>query len=300
MIRLKSPIAGFTLGLILSSLLLGCVKKPAEKKDFRVLCTVFPMYVFTRNIVGSVPGTSVELMLPASLGCPHDYSLTPGDMEKIMGADVLVVNGMGLEAFLAKPALGANPRLKVIDASYGIDPIADSHGTNPHVWVSLSDAFAQVRNIAFGLAELDPRNAAQYKKNGAAYAAEFMVLRMEFLLALKDAPVKRIVTFHDAFAYFARDLGLEVAAVIEETPGQEPSAGDLARLARKLKEARPIGIFAEPQYPEKIADVLSRESGVPVYVLDPVASGEMTPTAYMDGMRKNLETLKKALAAGGK
>ena len=261
---------------------------------------MFPMYVFTRNIVGDIPGVAVELMLPASLGCPHDYSLTPGDMEKIMGADVLVVNGMGLEEFLAKPALGANPRLKVIDASYGIEPITDSHGTNPHAWVSLTDAFAQVRNIAFGLAGLDPKNAAQYKKNGASYAAEFMVLRTDFLLALKDALNKRIVTFHDAFAYFAKDLGLEVVAVIEETPGQEPSAGDLAKLAKTIKEARPLGIFAEPQYPEKVAEVLSGESGIPVYVLDPVASGEMTPTGYMDGMRKNLETIKKALAAGGK
>ena len=293
-----SRILTILLGLAL--LLPGCGTKPSEKKGLRVLCTVFPMYVFTRNIVGDIPGVAVELMLPASLGCPHDYSLTPGEMEKIMGADVLVVNGMGLEEFLAKPALGANPRLKVIDASYGLEPIMDSHGTNPHAWVSLTDAFAQMRNIAFGLADLDPKNAAQYKKNGASYAAEFMVLRTDFLLALKDAPNKRIVTFHDAFAYFARDLGLEVMAVIEETPGQEPSAGDLAKLARKIKEVKPIGIFAEPQYPEKVAEVLSGESGVPVYVLDPVASGEMTPTAYMDGMRKNLETIKKALAAGGK
>jgi zinc transport system substrate-binding protein len=157
-----------------------------------------------------------------------------------------------------------------------------------------------MRNIAFGLADLDPKNAAQYKKNGAAYAADLMVLRTDFLLALKDAPNKRIVTFHDAFAYFAKDLGLEVVAVIEETPGQEPSAGDLAKLAKTIKEAKPIGIFAEPQYPEKVAEVLSGESGIPVYVLDPVASGEMTPAAYMDGMRKNLETIKKALAAGGK
>jgi zinc transport system substrate-binding protein len=289
-----------TILLGLALLLPGCGTKPSEKKGLRVLCTVLPMYVFTRNVVGDIPGVAVELMLPASLGCPHDYSLTPGDMEKIMGADVLVVNGLGLEEFLAKPALGANPRLKVIDASYGLAPITDSHGTNPHTWVSLTDAFAQMRNIAFGLADLDPKNAAQYKKNGAAYAAEFMVLRTDFLLALKDAPNKRIVTLHDAFAYFARDLGLEVVAVIEETPGQEPSAGDLFKLAKKIKEARPIGIFAEPQYPEKVAEVLSGESGIPVYVLDPVASGEMTPTAYMDGMRKNLETLKEALAAGGK
>ena len=286
------------LGLAL--LLPGCGTKPSEKKGLRVLCTVLPMYVFTRNIVADVPGVTVDLLIPARLGDLHDYSLSPGDMEKIMGADVLVVNGMGLEGFLAKPALGANPKLKVIDASAGLEPITDSHGTNPHTWVSLTDAFSQVRNIAFGLAELDPKNAAQYKKNGAAYAAEFMVLRTDFLLALKDAPNKRIVTFHDAFAYFAKDLGLEVEAVIEEMPGQEPSAGDLSRLARKIKEAKPIGIFAEPQYSEKVADILSSESGVPVYVLDPVESGEMTPTAYMDGMRKNLETLKKALATGGK
>jgi zinc transport system substrate-binding protein len=256
------------------------------------------MYSFTQSIVGSVPDVYVDLLMPAGQGDPHDYSLTPGDMQKIMGADVLVMNGMGLEAFLDKPALGANPTLKVINASAGITPIVDKHGLNPHTWLGLSEAFAEVRNIANGLAQIDPKNAAQYKKNGAAYAGDLTVLRTDYLLALKDAPDKGIVTFHDAFAYFARDLGLDVQAVIEEMPGQEPSAGDLARLAARIKGSRPIGLFAEPQYPMNMAQTLSDETGVPVYALDPVETGAMTATAYLDAMRKNLEVLKQALKQG--
>lgn len=281
------------LGLFL--ILSGCTPKPPPKKGLHVLCTVLPMYAFTKSIVGNVPDVTVDLLIPAGQGDPHDYSLTPGDMEKIVGADVLVVNGMGLEAFLGKPVLGANPGLKVINSTAGIEPITDRHGINPHTWLSLTDAFAQVRNIADGLAQIDPKNAAQYRKNGASYAGDLTVLRTDFLLALKDAPNRKIVTFHDAFAYFAQDLGLEIEAVVEEMPGQEPSAGDISRLAAQIKGNKPLGLFAEPQYPENVVQTLSDETGVPVYVLDPVETGPMTQAAYMDAMKKNLETLKEAL-----
>jgi zinc transport system substrate-binding protein len=269
--------------------------------------------VLTANVVGDIEGVDVELVLPPSSGCPHDVSLTPGEVEKLTTAEILVVNGMGIDDALVQRARQGNPGVVVIEASGRIPHLQDSgeaekmagvehgdaHDLNPHTWVSLSNAVVMVRQIAAGLSVVDSIHAAEYQRNAEIHGERLRALREEFVSLLEGTTNRRIVTFHDAFDYFAQDLKLEVAAVIEEDPGQEPSAGRLSRLAKVVKAARPLGIFAEPQYSPRIAEVLSQESGVPVYTLDPVASGEPKRDAYEKAMRRNLATLKEALARAG-
>ena len=86
----------------------------------RVLATTFPVYQIVRNITQNVPDVEVQLMLPAQAGCPHDYALTPQDMSKLAQADILVLNGLGLEAFLGSPSARAKKELHTIDSSKGI------------------------------------------------------------------------------------------------------------------------------------------------------------------------------------
>jgi ABC-type Zn uptake system ZnuABC Zn-binding protein ZnuA len=101
-----------------------------------VVCTTFPMYQITRNVTQGREGVTVALLLPPSLGCPHHYSLTPQDMQKIARADVLVVNGLGMEEFLGAPVKKANPQLRVVDSSAGIGGVlqyvgGEAHGHEP-------------------------------------------------------------------------------------------------------------------------------------------------------------------------
>jgi ABC-type Zn uptake system ZnuABC Zn-binding protein ZnuA len=103
--------------LLLYALLLATPSAPAQT---RVICTTFPIYQITRNIVEGQAGLSVDLMLPASLGCPHDYALTPRDMMKLARAEILIVNGHGMEEFLGAPVKQANPTLHLLDSSTGI------------------------------------------------------------------------------------------------------------------------------------------------------------------------------------
>ena len=77
----------------------------------RVLTSFLPIYLFTKNVAGNAPGVQVDMMLPPSLGCPHDYSLTPADMKKIAAADLFVVNGLGMEEFIGAPVRKANPKV---------------------------------------------------------------------------------------------------------------------------------------------------------------------------------------------
>jgi len=267
-------------------------------EPLRVLASFLPMEIFTRNVTGDAPGVAVASMLPASLGCPHDYALTPGDMKKIASADLFVANGLGMEDFLGEPVRRANPKIRIVETARGVRPVRGGHGEiNPHTWVSPRNAILQVREIEKALSEARPGLAPAFRRNADAYVFRLTALAAEFEAAAMTFRRTNIVTFHDVFDYLARDAGLTVVGTIETVPGQEPSAGEIQRLSRTIREKEVPAVFSEPQYSPKLADALAREAGVPVRVLDPVATGSPALTAYEDAMRRNLSTLKEALSS---
>ena len=266
----------------------------------RVLTSFLPMEIFTRNVVGDAPDVTVVSMLPASMGCPHDYALTPGDMKKIASADLFVVNGYGMEEFLGEPVLRANPKIRIVETARAVLPIHGGHGhgdVNPHTWVSPRNAILQVREIEKALSAARPVSAGAFRRNADAYISRLSALAEEFEAAAKTFRRRNIVTFHNVFDYLARDLGLTVVGEIETAPGQEPSAGEIRNLSRTIRERKVPVVFSEPQYSPKLAEALAKEAGIPVRVLDPVSTGSPAPTAYEDAMRRNLSTLKEALSA---
>ncbi|MBY0588134.1 metal ABC transporter substrate-binding protein [bacterium] len=105
--------------------LVGCSNPAVPKNDgqTRIVCSFFPIYLFTKNVVGDAPGVTVELLLPAQAGCPHDYDLTPSDVKRLSSADVYVMNGAGLESFGTDQIKKANPKVVVIDSSTGVKKI---------------------------------------------------------------------------------------------------------------------------------------------------------------------------------
>jgi len=290
--KAKLP-AALAAGIAAISLLAVC---RAEAKPLEILTSFYPAYVSTLNVVGDAPGVEVTCLTPSFVGCLHDYQLTPGDMKKISGADIFVANGAGMETFIGK-ALKQSPSLKLVDASKGIKP---AFGGNPHIWVSISGAIRQVKNIAAGLAGADPAHAAFYKKNAADYVAKLEALRADMHAALDGLKSRDIITFHEAFPYFAEEFNLNIAGVIEREPGSEPNARELAETIETVKKQKVRALFAEPQYPVKSAGIIERETGVPVSILDPAVSGPRDPAAardaYLVAMRKNLDVLRKALS----
>ncbi len=274
---------------------------PAGRPVLRVLASFLPMYVFTVNVAAGVPGVSVDLMLPASLGCPHDYALSPGDMRKIAAADLFIANGRGMEEFLGQPVLRANPRIAVVETGAAVAPIrtagGEHGGVNPHTWVSPRNAILQVRAVEKALSAASPANASAFHRNADAYAARLASLAGEFDAAARRFRARNIVTFHNVFDYLARDAGLSVVGRIEETPGQEPSAGEIHALVRTIRRTKAAAVFAEPQYPERLAAIVAREAGVPLRVLDPLSTGAAGPAAYEDAMRRNLATLVDVLGS---
>jgi zinc transport system substrate-binding protein len=261
----------------------------------RVVTSFYPLYVATRNVTRDVPGVELSNLAGPRTGCLHDYQMTPQDLTRLSRADVFIVNGAGMEAFLDK-VVRQLPRLKIVDASRGIALLKNADGTaNPHVFVSPTLHARQVRAIAEGLSGADPAHAEGFRKNGAAYAERLDALAQKMRKELAGARGRAIVTFHEAFPYFAQELGLTVAAVIEREPGSEPSARDLAQTIRVVREAKVTALFAEPQYSAKAASAIARETGATVRTLDPVVTGPDRDDAYLAAMEQNLATLREAL-----
>lgn len=291
----SGAVSGILALLMFLCLLPGALAKDNAPKPFRIVCSFYPMYVMALNVVSDTPGVSVKCMTPQITGCLHDYQLTPGDLKRLGRADVFIANGAGMENFLDK-ALQQCPKLTVIEASKGLRL---AFNDNPHIWVSITGAIGETKNIAQGLAAADPAHAAAYETNAARYVKRLEQLSQEMHAALAQVPHKDIVTFHEAFPYFASEFGLNVVAVVERDPGSEPSAGELARTIDLVRGSHVQAVFAEPQYSEKSAEIIHRETGVPVRILDPAVTGPMLPQAareaYLRAMRQNLAVLVAAL-----
>jgi zinc transport system substrate-binding protein len=198
-----------------------------------------------------------------------------------------------------------NPDLLVVVASEGQE-ILEGHehgdegedhghggGGNPHVWLSPRSAMLQVQVIRDALIQKDPERSASYRANAEAFLGELKSLDLEIRDSVAAFSTRRFIAFHAAWAYFARDYGLEQAAVVERTPGHEPSPSEIARIIQTARAIEAKAIFAEPQFSTKAAETIAEESGAKVLFLNPL--GLPPENRYLDLMRYNLGEISKAL-----
>lgn len=268
------------------------------EKSFTIVTSFYPMYVSTINIAKDIAGVQVVNMTKPQTGCLHDYQMTPGDLVILENADAFVVNGAGMESFL-DDVIARQKNLKIVEASKGIELIKDDSGEeNAHVWVSVTNAIQQVRNIAEQLAAIDTANAEKYRSNADDYVIKLTALRTKMHASLDSLVNRDIITFHEAFPYFAQEFNLNIVAVIEREPGTAPTPKELEETIAIVKSAMTKALFAEPQYSAKIAQTIADATGAKIYTLDPGVTGESISSAfnnYIDMMEANLSTLMEAL-----
>lgn len=290
----------------------GCAAQNTEKETV-IVTSFYPMYVFTLNVADGIDGVTVRNMADQSVGCLHDYQLQTKDMVMLEQADALVINGGGMEQFMDK-VISLREELPVINAGEGIEMLMsgedahdhESHGgnthhheqevLNAHVWLDPVLAAAQVRHIAQGLAAVDAAHAQQYIDNAEQYAARIEAMGQEIGAQLASFAGREIITFHEAFTYFADAYGLHVAGVIANEPGEEPSTRDIAQTCDVVSALGITTLFVEPQYPQKAAQTIARETGAQIYTLDPIVSGDGTKESYETLMRQNAQVLTEALS----
>lgn len=268
-----------------------------EAKEINIVASFYPMYIMARNVAKDVPGVFVHNLTPPLTGCLHDYTVTTEDMKKLSGAQVFVANGAGMESFLDK-VMAQYPGVKIMELSEGIPLIKGegNEGANPHLWVSISNAIIQVENLGKAIEVFDPAHKELYKKNTADYVAKLEALRKKMHAELSVYKGRQIITFHEAFPYFAREFDLKIVAVVEREPGSEPSAQELADTIDLVEKNKIPVLFSEPQYPASAAEAIAKETGAKVYMLDPAVTGPDDYDAYINIMENNLKVLKQAFS----
>ena len=298
--------------------LLALLALPAASLAETVVTSFYPIYLFALNLTDGLDGVEVHNLAAPGTGCLHDYQLQTSDMKKLAQADVFLINGAGMESFLPG-VTDAFPDLRVVDASAGVDlldaevegVVIDAHGEdedhdhdhadgsyNAHIWLDAANAQIMVSNLAEGLMAALPDRAEAIAANRDAYLARLAALDAELTEGLAGLPHKDIITFHEAFPYFAQAYGLNVAAVVNREPGDALSPARLAELVQVVRDLGAPPLFVEPQYDDMAARTLSAETGAPVYQLDPVVTGpeeDIPLTYYEDMMRQNMAVLQEAL-----
>lgn len=277
----------------------ACHHGHCAEKTFHILATTFPVYQFTANICANTTNVDVDLLIPSASGCPHDFTLKPADLTKLANADVIVINGAGLEEFLTKPLAGLKKKPHIIDAGKNVPVLDDDDAThdhvNPHIFASPANAAMMVANIATQLALLDPDNIPNYNQNATNYADKLNKLSDSLKAVGKKAKNPRIALEHEALAYLANNANLNIVAIFENSA----SANQLAKIKAELLGQKPALLAGDSQYSDRLLRTLAQETKLPYAQLDPCAAGPANAPLnyYVQVMQKNLELLEKFFVA---
>lgn len=270
----------------------------STSEKLKVGITLHPYYSFAANIVGD--RAEVVPLIDAGFN-PHNYVPKPDDMKRIMEFDVLIVNGIGHDAWAFEiiEASGMKEKLALIYANEDVAliAVAGDNTANPHTFVSTTAAIQQIYTIARKLGELDKNNAMYYRNNARNYATRIRRMKAEFMRELSNVNVAgfRCATMHGAYGYLLQEFGLQVTAVIEPRHGVQPTARQLARTIDEIKQANVNVMFAEKFFASKLSETIREATGVRMYSFSHITGGPYTADKYEIEMRDNLRTLSEAI-----
>lgn len=302
-------------GMGLTGLYVAVESEPEE--ELQIVTSFYPVYIAVSNVVGDTEGVSVTNLSEPKTGCMHDYQLTPEDMKILSRADIFVVNGGGIESFLADVA-EQYPELVIIDACQNMEllgeaeddgnPGGDEHdyagedaehdhaGANAHVWMSIERYMAQITNIADALAQRDAGREAVYRENAENYRKRLVELRDGAAGLSDDAQNAPVVLLHEAYAYVAEDYGMQVIDTLNLDEERQVSAGEVAELIAQIRENGVAVVLAEELYGKDMGEIIQEETDAKVYYLDTLNRGTYQRDSYLTGMEENIRILKEAFA----
>lgn len=286
----------------------------------KVVTSIKPIHALVATVMGDLGSPQLIVKGAAS---PHTYSLRPSDAEALEAADLVFWTGHGLERFLreALSALATEAMIVELSEAPGLEllPVREGgafathaheevHGeedahedehaehdnhvgheaeehdeADMHFWLDPENAKLMLDAIADALARTDPSNTDAYAANAESGKAELEALRADIAATLAPVGDKSFIVFHDAYQYFERRFGLNVAGSITVTPDTMPGARRIGELRQKIAEAGVACVFAEPQFEPTIIAAIIEGSGAEAGILDPEAAGlEPGPGLYRE------------------
>ena len=280
----------------------GCARTVDTSGKLTVVATTTVLADLVSNVAGDY--ATVSSLVPKNADV-HTFEPRPADMRAVADARLLVMNGLGLDDWLRKTIANAAAdgtplvQLAVDLPGVALLPGEEPDTQNPHVFLDVKYAELYVDRIAAALESADPANAAGYRANTSAYKARLDELDAWVRTQIATIPEadRKLVTFHDAFPYYAREYGITIVGVAVEAPGQDPSAGYTSQLIADIKAAGVKVIFSERQFPTRLVDQLAAEAGCRVVSnLYDDALGDAPVTTYEELVRWNTTQLVQGLA----
>ena len=282
-------------------LLTGCY---SQGEPARIAATTLPVYEFTAALCEGT-GITVTRLVTEEVSCLHDYSLNVRQVRAAEAAEMIIISGAGLEAFLEDLLLNA----EIVDASESIALLrpeeghhdhgheeehhdhSHSHEEDPHIWLSPANALTMAENICEGLCKAYPVHAETFRTNLLSLTDKILQVQTYGEETLDDLSCREIITFHDGFAYFAQAFGLTILEAVEEESGSEASARELIHLIEEVEHHSLPAIFTEKSGSVSAASIIARETGCKNYCLDMAMAG----SSWFDAMYHNIDTIREAL-----
>lgn len=294
-------IIGVTISLFTTLILSGAGAAVAgEGVRIKVVTSVAPL----TNIVRNVGGANVEVtgIVPDGMDS-HTFEPAPSDAKLLNQADIIIINGLGLEASTVKLADKVKKKTTSI-VSLGDTAIPRSERVfefghiNPHAWPNIALAMRYAEGTRDALIKIDPARRDSYITNTTVYLEKLRKLDVAIFECVKSIPEKnrKLVTYHDSFAYFAPRYGMKIIAAIQPSDFSEPGPREIIRIIEQLKKEKVPAIFGSEVFPSKILEQIARETGVKF--IDQLSDDELPAppkNSFIGMMVVNMAVMTEAL-----
>ncbi|PIS42965.1 MAG: hypothetical protein COT24_00785 [Candidatus Kerfeldbacteria bacterium CG08_land_8_20_14_0_20_40_16] len=309
---MKKSTAFLTVLVLISISIIGLIviygkEENTTSDQIKIGATIFPLYDIARNIAGDK--IEVVNILPPGAS-PHTFEITPEKVKELQNTKVVFAIGQGLDDWmndLTNSLTGIeivmvsnNIALRKFSDEQGHDSEEqegnhDEHGEyDPHYWLSINNAKIIAQNIANRLEILDPLNSSSYQKNLEDYQEKLDILKEESENKIRNLTNTALVTAHDAWSYFAEELNLKIVGSFQPSPGKEPTPQELSALQALIAEYKVKALFSEPQLSENVVKPFADDTGLEIFVLDPLGGVE-DRQSYIDLIKYNVNTIYEAL-----
>lgn len=301
--RMKKPLLLGVLALVVLAVIwrlwpseaVSAPQTPSEK--ISVVTSFYPLTFMTQEIGGD----RVAVKNLTSAGAePHDYELTPRDMESIQQSTLLILNG-GVEPWGEKVKQTTSVKVLTVGSELFSQELEEDGQMirDPHVWLSPALARKEAQAISAALSEIDPAHASEYAQRAQQLDIKLAALDDQFRTGLAQCAQRSFVTSHDAFGYLASAYNLKQVSIAGLSPDEEPSPRQLADVAQFARQNNVKYIFFESLVSPKFSETVANEVGAKTLVLDPlegISDADMqSGKNYLTVMQENLANLQIAL-----
>jgi ABC-type Zn uptake system ZnuABC Zn-binding protein ZnuA len=307
---LRLDISGWLVLIVLTAVVLGaCTARgssgtgaSSDPDAIDVVATTTVLADLARQAGGA--HVNVSSLVPPG-GEVHTFDPTPADIARVADADLVVMNGLGLDDWVADLARDSGTKAPIVALGEDLDGVTyltaggeEGGSVNPHLWMDVSNAIRYAVRIGDELARVDLNHAAEYGATTKAYTQRLTALDTQVrdeLAAIPEAR-RKVVSFHDALPYFAKAYGLEIVGTVIDAPGQDPSAGEIASLIDGIRASGASALFGEAQFNPELARTIAEEAGIAVVTdLYTDSLGDPPADTYEGMIRSDADKIVEAL-----